>query len=290
MNNNFSVRFWGVRGSIACPGSRTVRYGGNTACLEIRCGERLLIFDAGTGIHFLGNHLIKQEPVTADIFITHTHLDHISGFPFFRPAYREGNRLTLWGETTPENSGIQGFFRHFMQAPLFPVPLEFMHAQLLFHDFRAGDALSLGADIHLRTAPLNHPGRATGYRVEYQGRSICYVTDTEHYPDRLDTDILALIQGADIVIYDAMYTDAEYPEHRGWGHSTWREGLKLATAAGVRTFVAFHHAPEHDDEGLDEIAANLYQVRELRAIVAREGMTLFLPNDHQRSYGLTQLQ
>ena len=280
MNNDFLVRFWGVRGSIACPGSRTVRYGGNTACLEIRCGDRLLIFDAGTGMHFLGNHLIKQQPVTADIFITHAHLDHINGFPFFKPAHQEGNRLTIWGEVTPENRGIQGVFRQFMQAPLFPVPLEVMRAQLSFCDFQAGEALPLAADIQLRTSPLNHPGGATGFRIEYQGRSICYVTDTEHFPDRLDADILALIHGTDIVIYDAMYTDAEYPEHRGWGHSTWREGVKLATAAGARTFVAFHHAPEHDDEGLDEIAADLYQVRELRAIVAREGMTLYLRNEH----------
>ncbi len=280
MNNDFFVRFWGVRGSIACPGSRTVRYGGNTACLEIRCGERLLIFDAGTGLHFLGNYLVKQKPVTTDIFITHTHLDHINGFPFFKPAYREGNRLTIWGGMTPENRGIQEVFRHFMQAPLFPVPLEFMRAQLCFRDFQAGETIPLAADIQLRTVPLNHPGGATGYRIEYQGRSICYVADTEHYPDRPDADILALIDGADIVIYDAQFTDAEYPAYQGWGHSTWREGVRLATAAGAPTFVAFHHAPDHDDEDLDEIAAELYQVGELRAIVAREGMALYLRNDH----------
>lgn len=278
--NQFFVRFWGVRGSVACPGSNTVRYGGNTACVEIRCGERLLIFDAGTGMHVLGNHLLTQGPCSADLFITHTHLDHVSGFPFFKPAYQEQNRFTIWGNINHSDESIKTSFQSLMQTPLFPVPLEFMRADLSFADFEAGEVLPLAPAIQVRTAALNHPGGATGYRVDYQGKSICYVTDTEHEPDRLDTVILELIQGADIVIYDAMYTDAEYPAHRGWGHSTWREGVKLARAAGARTFVAFHHSPDHDDDDLERIAAELFQVPEPRSIVAREGRTLYL-NGHQ---------
>jgi phosphoribosyl 1,2-cyclic phosphodiesterase len=146
-----------------------------------------------------------------------------------------------------------------------------------FRDFKSGETLAPNPDIRVRTVALNHPGHATGYRVDYHGRSVCYLTDTEHYPDRLDHRLLMLIDHADMVIYDATYTDDEYPAHQGWGHSTWREGVKLCQAGSVSNFVAFHHAPEHDDEFLDRIAAELYKVTELRSIMAREGMTLHLP-------------
>jgi len=272
--DDFSVRFWGVRGSIPRPGSTTVRYGGNTPCLEMRCGDRLLIFDAGTGLHVLGQHLLDQSPVNAHLFVTHSHLDHISGLPFFAPAYDPANAFSLWGNHGTHGMPVRAALQNLMQVPLFPVPLELMQAQLRFVDFAPGETLSPAADIEIRTASLNHPGGAIGYRVDYQGKSICYLTDTEHYPDRLDMGILELIRNADIVIYDATYTDEEYPAYRGWGHSTWQEGVKLCQAAGVRSFVAFHHAPEHDDDFLDHMAAELYQAPYLRALVAREGMAL----------------
>ena len=270
---DFFVRFWGVRGSIACPGQETVRYGGNTSCLEMRCGDRLLIFDAGTGVHVLGKQLANHNPISADLFITHTHIDHISGFPFFGPAYYPDNAFKIWGGHDYQGMGIKADFQRLMQAPFFPVPLEIMRAEINFIDFEAGDTLPLTPDITVRTAPLNHPGNATGYRVEYQGKSICYVTDTEHYPDKLDPNILTLIQGANILIYDASYTDEEYSKFRGWGHSTWQEGIKLCNAAGVHTFVASHHAPQRDDVSLDTIAAEMEKVRP-GSIVAREGMVL----------------
>jgi phosphoribosyl 1,2-cyclic phosphodiesterase len=148
-----------------------------------------------------------------------------------------------------------------------------MHACIAFNDFTAGDRLQPLSGINVRTASLNHPQGATGYRIDFAGKSICYVTDTEHREGRLDQNILTLIDGADMVIYDSTYTDEEYASYRTWGHSTWQEGLKLCEAAGARTFVAFHHDPEHDDLFMDGVARDLERIRP-GSIVAREGMVL----------------
>jgi phosphoribosyl 1,2-cyclic phosphodiesterase len=269
----FSVTFWGVRGSIACPGPATMRYGGNTSCLEVRCGERVLIFDGGTGMRPLGAALAARGPIEADIFYTHTHFDHIVGLPFFAPAYRKENRLRLWaGHLLPDNT-LKFVLSEMMMAPLFPIPISVMSADLSFHDFRAGETLTPCDGLTVRTAPLNHPQRATGYRIERDGKSICYVTDTEHLDGQLDQNILGLIEGADVFIYDATYTDAEYPKYRGWGHSTWEEGLRLAEQARVKTYVIFHHDPSHDDDFMDTIAAEAAR-RRPGTLVAREGLTL----------------
>jgi phosphoribosyl 1,2-cyclic phosphodiesterase len=269
----FFVRFWGVRGSIACPGPRTMRYGGNTSCLEVRCGDRLLIFDAGTGLHSLGSKLMANGAMQADLFFSHTHFDHICGFPFFAPAFRPDNALRIWaGHLLPERT-VREVLIYLMMDPLFPVPIDTMRAKMTFCDFVAGEELSPYEDVTIRTAPLNHPNGATGYRVEYQGKSICYITDTEHVPGHPDENIIGLIRGADIVIYDCTYTDDEYPSHVNWGHSTWQEGARLAEAADVKTFVVFHHDPDHDDDFMDSIATQLAKIRP-GSIVAQEGMTL----------------
>jgi phosphoribosyl 1,2-cyclic phosphodiesterase len=272
--SDFSVRFWGVRGSIACPGPETVRYGGNTSCLEARCGEHLLIFDAGTGIRELGRELLESgEPVDAELFFTHSHFDHICGLPFFAPAFIKGHSVRMWaGHLLPEME-LQSVLCEMMIAPLFPVPPALISGQVSYVDFHAGDTLTPRPGITLRTAPLNHPNRATGYRLEYEGRSVAYVTDTEHVPGQPDANILGLIQGADYFIYDATYTDAEYPTHAGWGHSTWEEGVRLADAAGVGTLVIFHHDPGHDDDFMDKVAADAAAARP-GTLVAREGMIL----------------
>jgi phosphoribosyl 1,2-cyclic phosphodiesterase len=268
----FSVRFWGVRGSIACSGPRTARYGGNTSSLEVRCGDRMLLFDAGTGIRYLGRSL-DEVRLDADIYFTHTHFDHVCGLPFFRPLFQPQNRFRLWAGHLSGAMTLKRVLAEFMMSPLFPVPPEIFRSTLEYRDFSAGETLAVGDGVTIRTAPLNHPDGATGYRVEYDGRSICYITDTEHVPGSLDRNVLGLIAGADLVVYDSMYTDDEYRRYVGWGHSTWQEGVRLCKEAAVKRLVVFHHDPEHDDDMLDGIAREVERVLP-GSVVAHEGLVL----------------
>jgi phosphoribosyl 1,2-cyclic phosphodiesterase len=274
-SGDFTVRFWGVRGSIACSGPRTLRYGGNTSSLEVRCGGRMLLFDGGTGLRYLGNQLAGSGPIDADLFLTHTHFDHVCGLPFFRPFFDPKNRWRLWAGHLAEGMTLRRVMGEFMMAPLFPVPPQVFRARMEYRDFKPGETLSPGPGIALRTATLNHPDGATGYRIEYGGRSLCYLTDTEHVPGAPDRNILSLIAGADLVIYDSMYTDAEYSTYVGWGHSTWQEGVRLCRAAGAKRLAVFHHDPEHDDDMLDGIAREVE--KELPgSVVARDGLVIEL--------------
>ncbi len=273
-SGQFYVRFWGVRGSIACPGAHMVRYGGNTSCLEVRCGDELLIFDAGTGLKDLGNRLIADGALDANLFLTHTHFDHVCGLPFFAPLFGHENKLKLWAGHLRPRYTLQEVIRDMLIAPLFPVPPEIFRAEVIYNDFESGEKLKPRPGIEIRTAPLNHPNGACGYRVEYAGKSICYLTDTEHFDDRQDQNVLGLIDGADIVIYDSTYTDEEYPKYKSWGHSTWQECVRLCEAAGVKTAVIFHHDPGHDDAFMDRVAAEAKAMRP-GTVVAREGMVLY---------------
>jgi phosphoribosyl 1,2-cyclic phosphodiesterase len=161
-----------------------------------------------------------------------------------------------------------------MANPMFPVPLDAMHARLEFEDFRAGDSFSLGPGLHIRTCPLNHPNGATGYRIEYGGKAVCYVTDTEHVPGRPDRNILGLIGGADLVIYDSTYTEEEFPAKVSWGHSTWVEGMRLCQAAGAKQLAIFHHDPDHDDVFMARLEAEAKKAWPGGTIVTRDNMEL----------------
>jgi phosphoribosyl 1,2-cyclic phosphodiesterase len=279
---DLSVTFWGVRGSIACGSPEYMRYGGNTSCLEVMAGGRRLVFDAGTGIRKLGNRICEtDQPTETDIFFTHTHFDHISGLTFFAPLARRNHKVRLSAGHLAPDLTLKQVVRHVMAAPLYPVTMEIFAAKLEFRDFVCGDTLQPAPGTTIRTAPLNHPNGATGYRVDHAGKSICYITDTEHRQGERDANIVGLCRGADIMIYDSSYTDDEYPKHVGWGHSTWQEGMRIADAADIGTMVIFHHDPSHDDEVMDRIVAEAAAARPgtartglPRIVAAREGMTL----------------
>lgn len=274
--DRLAVTFWGTRGSIACPGPGTVRYGGNTPCLEVHAAGRQLIFDAGTGLLPLGRRMAAAGTTCeTDWYFTHSHFDHIQGIPFFDPLYNPKNSFRMWaGHLAPEMD-LKSVLSSMMQAPLFPIPIDIFAAKVEFHDFSVGTDLLPAPGIRIKTAPLNHPNRATGYRVEVAGKSLCYITDTEHTPGKLDANILALIAGADLVVYDSTYTDAEFPAHVGWGHSTWQEGIRLVDHAGAKRLVIFHHDPSHDDAFMDKVGAEATAMRP-GTIVAQEGMTIEL--------------
>ena len=272
-DSDFFVRFWGVRGSIPCPGRDVVRYGGNTSCLEIRCGRHILILDGGTGLRPFDLSRNGRGALDADVFFTHTHLDHICGWPYFTSLLDPATNLAVWcGHLLPDHT-VEQILGGLLREPFMPVQHDRLRATITYRDFEAGETLEPRPGVALRTAALNHPQGATGYRVEYGGKSICYITDTEHKPGELDGNILGLIEGADLVIYDSTYTDEEFPKYVNWGHSTWQEGVRLCDAAGARTFVVFHHDPGHDDAFMDGVAADIERARP-GSVVAREGMTL----------------
>jgi phosphoribosyl 1,2-cyclic phosphodiesterase len=253
------------------------RYGGNTACVEVRCGNRIVIFDGGSGLRALGNELVKNRwPIKADIFYSHCHMDHVCGMPFFAPVDRASTTLRLWAGNLLPRHNLRQTFGQIFSAPFFPDDtFQRLALSAEFHDFRAGETLTPHPDIVIRSAPLVHPGGSTGYRLEHGGRAIAYVTDTEHKPDDLDKRVIALAKDADVLIYDCTYTREEHASHLGWGHSTWQEGVRLADAASAKALAIFHHDPGHDDSFLDRVGA---EARALRpgTFVAAEGTTMRL--------------
>ena len=285
------VRFWGTRGGIACPGPSTIKYGGNTACVEVRCGDRTVIFDGGTGIRPLGEVLVaKNSAVEADIFFSHFHLDHTCGFPFFGPCYSSTSRLRAWGGFLANGWTTERALKTIIECPFFPLRIDELKAKFDFRNFNPGETLQPHSDMRLQTAMLNHPGGAIGYRLEFAGCSVAYITDTEHQPGELDPTVLELARDTDLMIYDGNYTDEEFPSHVGWGHSTWQQGVRLANAAGVKTLAIFHHDPGHHDTMLDAISVDAQACRP-GTIIAREGLTLHLAStSSDKKHNALQLQ
>lgn len=271
----FALTFWGVRGTIACPMSTHMGYGGHTSCVEVMAGSHRIVLDAGTGLRLLGKRFLKEGLERATLLLSHTHLDHIAGFPFFAPAYIKGFRLNIIAGHCNGNPGIEAVMARQMERPLFPVPMRTMGSELSFTEIEAGSSFPLDGGVMVRTAPLNHPDGATAYRIEYAGRSLCYVTDTEHVPGHPDRNILGLIQGADLVVYDSTYTEEEFKSKIGWGHSTWNEGVRLCREAGAKRLALFHHDPDHDDERVAAIERDA-QDHFPESFAAREGATVML--------------
>jgi phosphoribosyl 1,2-cyclic phosphodiesterase len=251
------ITFWGVRGSIPTPGPDTVEIGGNTSCVEVRAGRALMIFDGGTGLRLLGKKLAKEMPIDAHIFFSHVHWDHIQGFPFFEPAFVPGNTIHLYGGNNVSRT-LEETLAGQMDHPSFPVHLTEMGAQMRFYDLREGQTLELDAGdgqqkVRITTGRGNHPNGVFAYRVEHNGRSVVYATDTEHYAV-VDPKLAKLAKNADVLIYDSQYTPEEYSGTSntggpkvGWGHSTYEEAVKLANVAGVKSLVLYHHDPMQSD-------------------------------------------
>lgn len=274
--SDFTIRFWGARGSIPCPGPATNRYGGNTPCIEVRCGGRLLILDAGTGLRELGESLVAEGGTfDADLLLTHCHYDHVIGIPFFAPFYQPQHRFRIWAGNLLPEFRLKDVMQTMMSEPLFPIGIDAFKADIAYRDFRAGEAIAPGDGVAISTVALNHPGGATGYRIDFGGRSFSYITDDEWQRDDNDRRLIATAKDTDLLVYDTAYTEDEIGAKKGWGHSTWRDGVRFAEAARAKTLCLFHHAPEHDDDAMDAILA---QAREVRpgTIAAREGLVIRL--------------
>lgn len=272
----FIVRFWGVRGSIPTPGPDTVRYGGNTTCIEVRCGDQIIVIDTGTGARRLGDQLLADVygDLHLSLFYSHLHMDHIQGFPFFSPIYEPTTKVDIYSGP-PAESTTRGVLTTQMADPSFPVPLSHLRSTLNFQDIVRGDTVKIGA-VEVQTCELNHPGRAMAIRVNYAGKSFVQCSDVEHEGGTPDADLVALCHEATYLSYDSTYVEGpEFDAHVGWGHSTWQHGVKVADAAEVETFIAFHHDPGHNDAFMDRLGKSLARARR-GSLVAREGMTLDL--------------
>lgn len=290
------VKFWGVRGSIPTPGPSTLRYGGNTTCVELRVDGEIIILDSGTGIRALGAALEEEfgdNPVNVTLLITHLHWDHIQGFPFFTPSYRPKNRIHIKGYDGT-GASLHETLAGQMSAPFFPVEMQALPCieieTLMNSEFQIGK-------VKVRSLLMNHPGICVGYRIESSSGSIAFLPDAEPYEGRkihstsqrdLSADelqkesqarraeLIEFLRGVDLLILDAQYTDEEYETHIGWGHSSFSATVRVALDAGVRKLILFHHDPTHDDVEMDEMAKKAQELAAkggapLSVQAAREG-------------------
>jgi len=278
------IKFWGVRGSTPTPQPENMRYGGNTSCVEVRVGDELFIFDCGTGFRMLGEQLRSEfrnkdknrnedRAITAHVFVTHFHWDHIQGIPFFRPLYdNPENRFMFHSSNRTRN--LKRVMQEQMSSPYFPVNLSEMKAHQDFYELEPGP-LQLG-DVSVQSAWLNHPQGCLGFRLETKQGVLVYATDNEPGQAEFDKSVRKLAAGADVLIYDSQYLPEEYEaQRRGWGHSHWREAVNVVMESGAKELILYHHDPDHNDECIDKTvteARNYYP--KVRA--ASEGMEIVL--------------
>ena len=249
------VTLWGTRGSLAVPGPETVRYGGNTSCVEVRGnGNALLVLDAGTGIQRLGAKL-RGGGKRIDLLLTHLHMDHIQGLGFFEPLYERGREIHIWGPPSP-TLDLRTRLARYLSPPLFPIRLRDLPCRLTLHNVPP-ERFEVGG-LEVEAELVCHPGTTVGYRISEGIRSVAYLPDHEpalgvcEFPGEPEwTSGFNLAAGADLLIHDAQYTTEEYQKRVGWGHSAIRDAVAFATLAGARRFVPFHHDPTHDDAMLD---------------------------------------
>src|SRR5947209_3571718 len=297
------VRFWGTRGSVPTPGPSTVRFGGNTACVEMRTNAgTFFIFDSGTGIRELGLDLTRRGgPVSAHLMLGHTHWDHISGFPFFTPAFVPGNRMVIYGARDLDRS-LRDVLAGQMHYTYFPVPLGDLRAEIEFCELDEGEIAIDDAVIH--THYLNHTAVCMGYRLEADGVSVAYITDHEPYGLSLirpgsdgqpeigrglrggfihggDRRLIEFVRGVDLLVMDTQYTPEEYAQKRGWGHSPTDYVTDVAVEAAVKRYALFHHEPVHSDDRVEEMVeycrSRAGEVESpVEVFAAQEGLTLEL--------------
>lgn len=277
--NRVYIRFWGVRGTIPTPGPETVRVGGNTSCVEVYTPDKqLIIIDAGSGIRNLGKKLMREANgrIIGNILISHTHWDHIQGFPFFAPVWGRTNRFVLVGQKRIGKRLEETLAGQFIE-PYLPYAYESLPADLIVKEVKNGESIVVGDHTVVTVADLNHPGGCLGFRIENNGVVFTYCSDIGHFSDGLDQNVLKLAHGSDLLIHDSHFgTMEERNRFSDWGHSTWLEAAQVAIEAKVKCLGLFHYSPDLSD---DEVEHILQQTRAIfpRTILAREGLSLQLP-------------
>jgi len=268
------INIWGSRGTLPRGGIPSV-YGGNTPCITCTAKDgSLLVLDAGTGIYHLGRYIEETyaENYRMLMLFSHVHWDHIQGFPLFFPAYHPETHIIVHGGP-PGGGTWENALRGQMREPYFPVPFSALKARISFTEWPKTEPLRSGPFMMFRS-PTNHPGGGYAYRIDCEGRSMVYATDTEHPDKGIDHGLLTLASGADLLLYDSTFFPEEYPNHTGWGHSTWLHGCELAKQANVGKLILYHHDPSHDDAALQNMEAKARK-HFIHATAAREGVLTF---------------